>query len=171
MCNLFNDYIENIKDDILVWDFDIPDFFKKDKFKINIDLLKNKKTIEYIKSNYKIEYIFKIILGSFNKKRKKAIGIFNDQSLMLFNKFVDEFNSFIDKELNLNIEYELQKTNIKNFKDYWDLKYDTDSQGKIYPDVYSEFQEEGEDKKKKKSVFKGKSDLDNDLFDENELKK
>ena len=63
--------MSNMKDDILNFDFIIPEFFDKDKFRINTNLLKNKLTIEYVKSDPKIEYIFKVILGSFKQKRKK----------------------------------------------------------------------------------------------------
>ena len=49
--------------------------------------------IQYI-TNYgkcgltELEYIFKIILGSFNKKRKKPIGIFTENTVKLFNLFI-----------------------------------------------------------------------------------
>ena len=44
-------------------------------------------TKDYLEQDPKLEYIFKIILGSFNKKRKKAIGIFTDNTVKLFNLF------------------------------------------------------------------------------------
>ncbi|MCK9476948.1 MAG: hypothetical protein M0R46_13555, partial [Candidatus Muirbacterium halophilum] len=74
ICKLFNFYMVETKDDLLNFDFVVPEFFDKEKFKINIELITNKLTLEYIKEDDKLEYIFKIILGSFNKKRKKAIG-------------------------------------------------------------------------------------------------
>jgi hypothetical protein len=43
----------------------------------------------------KIEYIFKVVLGSFIKKRKKPIGIFTENTVVLFNKFVDEIDNHI----------------------------------------------------------------------------
>lgn len=162
ICQIFNDYMINIKNDINNWNISIPQFFKEEKFKINIDLLNNKKTIDFVKSDKKIEYIFKVILGSFNKKRKKPIGIFNEQTIEIFNNFVDKLNIHIDKLLNINREYSLQKSDLLNFNDYFKLNFNIDAGGKFYPDVYNRFsQEEKEDgaekSKNKKSKYRKKA--------------
>jgi predicted oxidoreductase (fatty acid repression mutant protein) len=134
----------------LNWDFIIPSFFKEDKFKINTDLINNDDTIKFIKSSDKIEYVFKSILSSFNKQKKKPVGVFDDVTLKLFNNTVDKIDRIIDKALMINREYELQKGDLKNFKDYFDLQYNTDSTGAQYfPDMYDEF-DDGDNKKKKK---------------------
>ena len=74
---LFNVYISEVKQDLLDFDFTVPEFFDKEKFKINTELISNKLTKDYIKESDKLEYIFKVILGSFSKKRKKPIGVFD----------------------------------------------------------------------------------------------
>ena len=150
ICNLFNEYIENIKKDIEDWDILVPNFFKEDKFKININLIKNKKTKDYIKSNSKIEYIFKSILGAFNKKRKKPIGIFNDKTIEHFNNEIENIFKYLDTVLKVNREYYLQKHDLLDFKDYFKLNYSTDFGGDIYPDVFDTMEDEAEDLKKKK---------------------
>lgn len=150
ICNLYNVYLNEIHNDLINFDFTIPDFFDKDKFKINIELITNKTTKKYIRENDKFEYIFKVILGSFNKKKVKPIGIFNEQTLVLFNNFVQEISDYIDTIQKKSTEIELQKQGLLNFKDYFDLKYDTDGAGQIYPDVYNEFETGISDKKKKK---------------------
>lgn len=155
---IFNSYMESNEKNLLEWNFAIPKFFKEDKFKINTDLLSNEQTIQYVKSNDKIEYIFKCILGSFQKKKKKIVGIFTENTLNIFNNFVTELSKLIDKNLKINREYELQKTDLINFKDYFNLKYETDADGEMYfPDVFDEFYD-GENKKKKgkkKTIKKG----------------
>jgi len=155
VCRLFNEYMKNNAKNIIAWDFIIPSFFKEDKFKINIDLISDEETKAYLKSDSKIEYVFKCILGAYNSKKKKPIGVFTEITLDLFNNFVDKLDRIIDKALKINREYELQKNDLKNFKDYFQLKYEVDSQEEIYPDLYDEFKEEGEEKKKKK----GEKDL------------
>jgi hypothetical protein len=151
ICQLFNEYMNNVKKHIDEWDINIPQFFKDEKFKINIDLLNNKKTIEHIKSNKKIEYIFKVVLGSFNKRKKKPIGVFNEQTVEIFNQFVDKLNAHVDKLLNINREYNLQKSDLLNFNDYFKLYFNIDTQGRLFPDVYNHFsrEETGGDKKDK----------------------
>lgn len=152
ICQFFNEYIENVKNHIDDWKINIPQFFKDEKFKINVDLLNNKKTIEHIKSDKKIEYIFKVILGTFNRRRKKPVGVFNDQTVEIFNNFVDKLNAHVDKLLNINREYNLQKSDLLNFNDYFKLSFNIDADKRLYPDVYNKFREvEGDGEKKGKS--------------------
>jgi hypothetical protein len=147
---LYNIYISEVKSDLIDFDFIVPDFFNKDKFKINTELITNKLTKEYINEHTKLEYIFKVILGSFNKKRKKPIGVFTENTVKLFNKFVDEIDNHINTYLGRMHEIELGKAGLLDFGDFFEIQYDTDAEGQVYPDVYSEFSgETTEDKKKK----------------------
>jgi hypothetical protein len=151
---LFNIYVSEVKQDLIEFDFVVPEFFDKEKFKINTELINNKLTKEYIKENSKLEYIFKVILGSFNKKRKKPIGLFTDNTVILFNKFVDDINTYIEKYLNKAQEVELTRAGLLDFGDFFEIKYDQDAEGEVYPDVYSEF-EKGVPEEKKKKGGKG----------------
>jgi len=149
ICKLFNIYISEIKEDLTNFEFDIPDFFDKEKFKINNELIKNKLTKDYINEDDKFEYIFKVILGSFNKKRKKPIGIFTSNTVILFNKLVNEIDGYISKYLGKMHEIELGRAGLLDFGDFFEIQYDTDAEGQVYPDVYDEFERGGEEKKKK----------------------
>jgi len=151
ICKLFNIYVSEIKQDILDFDFTVPDFFDKEKFKINTELIKNKLTRELISESEKLEYTFKVILGSLNKKRKKPIGIFTENTVSLFNKFVEDIDVEISKYLGKAQEIELGRAGLLDFGDFFDIQYDTDSEEQVYPDVYSEFEKgSGVEKKKKK---------------------
>ncbi len=149
ICKLFNIYVSEIKQDILDFDFTVPDFFDKEKFKINTELIKNKLTKELISESEKLEYTFKVILGSLNKKRKKPIGIFTENTVNLFNKFVEDIDVEISKYLGKAQEIELGRAGLLDFGDFFEIQYDTDSEDQVYPDVYSEF-EKGSDVEKKK---------------------
>ena len=153
---VFNEYIDNIKKELEDWNISIPEFFTDDKFRINTFLLKNQNTIDLIKSNGKIEYIFKLILSSFNKKKSKPIGIFNEKTLELFNEEVDKISNFLEEILKINREHLLRNNDLLNFKDYFNVSYNTDAAGQIYPDVdklMEEIPEAGE--KKKPGLKKG----------------
>ncbi len=150
ICKIFNIYLSEVKEDLLNFDFIVPEFFDKEKFKINTELISNKLTKDYIKENSKLEYIFKVILGSLNKKKKKPIGIFTDNTVILFNNFVDDINKYIENYLNKIHEVELTRQGLLDFGDFFDIQYDQDSEGEVYPDVYSEFEKgKSTDKKKK----------------------
>jgi len=157
ICQLFNEYMDNVKKNIDDWAINIPQFFQDEKFKINVDLLNNKKTIDHIKSDKKIEYIFKVILGTFNKRRKKPVGVFNEQTVEIFNQFVDKLNTHVDKLLNINREYNLQKSDLLNFGDYFKLYFNVDTDSRLYPDIYNHFAKEEEGGEKKGKSKKSKS--------------
>ena len=166
ICLLYNNYMFNMKEDIEKWDIIIPQFIKKDKFKININLIRNEETKKYIKMSDKNEYIFKIILGSYNKKRKKPIGLMTENTIEVFNKMIERINKFIENQLEIDRNYRYQKIDLLNFGEYFDLKVDRDSKGDIYPDVGIQFEEEPEtiiskDKKGKKSYTISKKDTKN----------
>ena len=152
MCKLFNMYIDDVRDDLLNFDFVIPEFFDKDKFKINKELIPNKLTNEIISESDKLEYIFKVILGSFNKKRKKAIGIFTDNTIVLFNTFVDKLDRIIDLHLNKIREIDLTRGGLLDFGDFFEIKYDEDGSGEVYPDVYDTFEKEPKSDKTKGKI-------------------
>jgi hypothetical protein len=149
ICKLYNIYVGEVKEDLLNFDFIVPEFFDKEKFKINTELISNKLTKDYIEDDPKLEYIFKVILGSFNKKKKKPIGIFTENTVKLFNKFVEEIDIHISQYLNKMHEIELGRAGLLDFGDFFEIQYDTDSEGNVYPDVYDEIQKGSSDKKKK----------------------
>jgi hypothetical protein len=145
------------------FDFVVPQFFDKDKFRINTELIPNKMTKEIISENKKFEYIFKVILGSFNKKRKKPVGLFTDATLVIFNTFVDKIQSKIDEFYKRKGEAELMRTGLVDFSQWFDVKYDVDSEGQVYPDVYNEIESESEESKKKKGKLGGVPDKGKDM--------
>jgi hypothetical protein len=154
---MFNIYLSQVKDDLLNFDFVVPEFFDKDKFRINSELIPNKLTRNYINEDKKLEYCFKVILGSFNKKRKKPIGVFTDSTMTIFNNFVDLIQSKIDLFLNKKSEIELTRSGLVDFGEFFDIKYDTDAEGQVYPDVYTEIERGStEDKDKKKGKLSQK---------------
>ena len=147
---LYNIYVGEVKEDLLNFDFIVPEFFDKEKFKINTELISNKLTKDYIEEDPKLEYIFKVILGSLNKKKRKPIGIFTENTVKLFNKFVEEIDIHISQYLNKMHEIELGRAGLLDFGDFFEIQYDTDAEGQVYPDVYDEFEKEKTSDKKKK---------------------
>jgi len=152
---LYNFYVAELKQDLLDFDFVVPEFFDKEKFKINSELIENRMTREYISESPKLEYIFKVILGSFNKKRKKPIGVFTESTVKLFNLFVDEIFWHIDSYMNKMHELELTRAGLLDFGDFFEIQYDVDGEGEVYPDVYTEFEKGSGDGKGKKGKGKG----------------
>jgi len=149
ICKLYNSYISDVKEDLLNFEFTIPEFFDKEKFKINRELIPNKLTNEILSESDKLEYIFKVILGSFSKKKKKPIGIFTENTIILFNSFVDKIDHLVDNYLNKLREVDLTRGGLLDFQDFFEIKYDQDGSGEVYPDVYDTFEKEPTSDKKK----------------------
>ena len=149
ICKLYNIYISSVREDLINFDFVIPEFFDKEKFKINTELIPNKLTKELLEQNSKLEYIFKVILGSLNKKKKKPIGVFTENTVILFNKFVDDIQTILDNHLNKIREVQLNKGNLLDFTQFFNINYDVDGAGETYPEVWDEIQSSSTDKKKK----------------------
>lgn len=157
ICKLFNMYMSEVKEDILNFDFIVPEFFNKEKFKINKELINNKLTNELLDESPKIEYLFKILLGSFTKERKKAIGIFTDSTVNIFNKFVKDIALAIDDYLGKLRETELSKSNLVDFSQWFDIEYSVDGSNSVYPDIYDTFDKEATSTSKdKKKGYSGK---------------
>ena len=149
---LYNMYISDVKEDLMNFEFSIPDFFNKDKFKINKELIKNKLTKEIIEESEKLEYIYKIILGSFNKKKKKPIGIFTENTVLVFNKFVDDIDIKIDNHLNKIREIQINNSDLLDFGDFFEIQFDKDGSGEVYPEVWDDIENANSDKKKSKKL-------------------
>jgi hypothetical protein len=101
------------------------------------------------------QYIYKIILGSFKKYRKKPIGIMKESTVELLNTMVKNISDYIDNSLSINRDYIFQKVDLLNFNDYFKINFDRDASGEIYPDIAPHFNKEsGEGKNKSKKGTK-----------------
>lgn len=150
--DLFNRYVEERAWRIKDFQFSIPPFFYDDKFKINKEFITNKQTKYIIDSSERSEFIFKVILQSFRIKKDKIVGLFNKNTIKIFNQYVDIINGMIDKALRIEREEELMKHNLLDFGSFYKIKYpDGDGEGKVYPDTYKKLDNETTiDNKKKK---------------------
>ncbi len=147
ICKLYNIYVSEVKEDLLNFDFVVPEFFDKDKFKINKEMISNGLTKDFISESSKLEYIFKVILGSFNKPRKKPIGVFTESTVSLFNSYVDKISRLIDTNLNKMREIEITKSGLLDFQDFFDIQYDKDGSGDVYPSAWEEIEKQSGQKK------------------------
>ena len=150
ICKLFNIYVSDVRDDLENFEFIIPEFYTAEKFKINRELIGNKITLELIDESDKLEYIFKCILSSFSKKRKKPIGIFTDNTVILFNNFVDKINILLDNTLNKMREIQITQSGLLDFDEFFSIEYDKDAAGDVYPQIWDEMDKLSDTKKKGK---------------------
>lgn len=152
ICLLFNMYVNEVNDDINNFNFVVPEFFNKDKFRINKEIIPNKITRQLVNDS-KLDYLFKCIFFSFKNKLKEPIGVLTPTMMNLFNSYVDQISLRIDKFFNKKSEFELGKKGLVDFSDFFEIKYDKDGEQKVYPSIVDEIKKPAEEKKKKKEPF------------------
>lgn len=154
MSKLFNNWIDKYEKNIVDFKFTIPTFFNQDKFKINQDFIHNKTTLDYINKNAKLEYAFKIILSSFQKERKKTIGIINEQTLIHLNALIKKIQIKVEELLNWNHKLSQFSYTQKNLSSFPNIKWDQDDKGYVFPDLTGALKKDLDNKKDIKKGFK-----------------
>lgn len=101
MCLLFNEYINSNYKNIQRLNIQIPEFFIKDKFRINFSLITNSETKELASNDTLKEYILKIILTTFNKEKSKTFGLVDDKLLVLLNDEINKIKNKINQDLGI----------------------------------------------------------------------
>ena len=94
MSKIFNDYISKNAVKYIGADFDSAGFASKPGFELNKEFITNEKTIELV-SNKDLSELFKIMLGSFRKKRTKETKIINADLMSQMNEIVDKIEDKI----------------------------------------------------------------------------
>jgi hypothetical protein len=78
---IFIDYLNDNKNTIDGFEFDTPAFAQIPEFQVNPKFIKNSVALNLIKSKQLFHDIFKVLLGTFKKERKRATGVI-DKSMM-----------------------------------------------------------------------------------------
>jgi hypothetical protein len=89
---MFNKFVKYKGDDYLELEIHLPEYLQKDFNNLNLDRIKNKKTLEYVLGSVNLKEIFRIFLASFRKKRRGENFIFTKRMNKFFNEIVDEIS-------------------------------------------------------------------------------
>jgi hypothetical protein len=79
-------------------DFKEPEYLKKDEFRLNKDLITDKRVLKYLDQDPSFESLYKLILNSFRKIKKRAGGIITSDIMTQFNKVVTEIEKRVDQK-------------------------------------------------------------------------
>ena len=146
---LYNIYIQKYEKNIIDFIFVVPEFFNQEKFRINQQLIKNQTTIDFINKHIKLEYVFKILLSTFQKEQKKCIGIINDTALIYLNELIRKIQIKTEEQFNYNKKLNKYAYQLKDISKFPNIKWEEDHKGYInYPNIVNNFDND-QDKKKK----------------------
>ena len=95
-------------------DFQEPDYLKKDEFRLNKPLIKDKRVLSYLESDDSYESLFKLILNSFRKIKKRAGGIITAGIIDQFNLLVGD----IQRVVSAKSTPKIQESQVPSFLDF-----------------------------------------------------
>ena len=107
--NIFNSYVESNASKYIGANFNSADFSDNKGFELNTSFIKNEKTVSLVQ-NRVLSELFKIVLGSFRKKRNKETDIINKDLMNQINEIVEAIELVVMSETNEN--------DVMNFKSY-----------------------------------------------------
>lgn len=95
--SVFVDFLDSYSSKYKEADFQEPDYLKKQDFRVNKDFIKSKSVLKYLEEDESYESLFKLILNSFRKIKKRAGGIITKGTLDQFNSLVSDIQERIDQ--------------------------------------------------------------------------
>jgi cytidyltransferase-like protein len=95
-------------------DFQEPDYLKKDEFRLNKPLIKDKRVLSYLDADDSYESLFKLILNSFRKIKKRAGGIITAGIIDQFNLLVGDIQGVVSAKSTPKI----QESQVPSFLDF-----------------------------------------------------
>ena len=99
ICAIFNDFIKDSDGAYEGVDFSEPAYLKKEEFDVNYELIPDETTLNLIKSSETNKRLFKIMLASFRKKRRKENAVMTKGVVVQFNATIDKINDHLSHDL------------------------------------------------------------------------
>jgi len=96
-------------------DFEEPEYLKKDEFRLNRDMIRDPRVIKWIEEDDSYESLFKLILNSFRKIKKRAGGVITPGMIDQFNMLVSDIEEAVKKKKSA-------KTNESEIPSFLDFK-------------------------------------------------
>jgi len=95
-------------------DFEEPSYLKKEEFRLNRDMIDDDRVVSLLDEDDAYEPLFKLILNSFRKIRKRPSGIISGDIIEQFNMVVKDINNYIEK----NKEESVKESEIPSFSGF-----------------------------------------------------
>jgi cytidyltransferase-like protein len=94
MSIIFNEYVDKHSSKYIGVNFESAEFSSAESFKLNAKHITNEKTLKYV-SNDILAELFKMILGSFRKKRTKTTDLIDADTMERMNEIIEKINEKI----------------------------------------------------------------------------
>jgi len=94
-------------------DFDEPEYLKRDEFRLNRDLINDRRVIKYVEKDDSFESLFKLILNSFRKIKTRAGGVVTSGMMEQLNMLIKDIKEYIKKP-----HVKVNESEFISFKDF-----------------------------------------------------
>jgi len=95
-------------------DFQEPQYLKRDEFRLNKKMIKDKRVLEYVEQSESLESLYKLILNSFRKIKKRPGGVITQE-------VINQFNSIL-KDIEKKVQPKKEKINESGLISFLDFK-------------------------------------------------
>lgn len=96
--DVFAKFLDENKEKYKGTDFEEPSYLKKDEFRLNKNLISDRKVLKYVEEDESFESLYKLILNSFRKIKSRASGIVTSGMIEQLNLLIQDIKDYIKKE-------------------------------------------------------------------------
>ena len=97
MGDVFSKFLEEYSDKYKGADFEEPEYLKRDEFRLNKDLIDDRRVLKYVNEDDSFESLFKLMLNSFRKIKSRAGGIITKGMMEQMNLLIRDIKDYIQK--------------------------------------------------------------------------
>ena len=97
MSDVFVKFLEENGDKYKGSDFEEPEYLKREEFRLNKDLIDDRRVLKYVNEDDSFESLFKLMLNSFRKIKSRAGGIITKGMMEQMNLLIRDIKDYIEK--------------------------------------------------------------------------
>jgi len=97
MGDVFFKFLEDHSDKYKGADFEEPEYLKRDEFRLNKDLIDDRRVLKYVNEDDSFESLFKLMLNSFRKIKSRSGGIITKGMMEQMNLVIRDIKDYIQK--------------------------------------------------------------------------
>jgi len=97
MSDVFAKFLDKYSDKYRGADFEEPEYLKREEFRLNKDLVDDRRVLKYVNDDESFESLFKLMLNSFRKIKSRASGIVTKGMMEQMNLLIRDIKDYIEK--------------------------------------------------------------------------
>ena len=97
MSDVFANFLEENSDKYRGADFEEPEYLKREEFRLNKDLIDDRRVLKYVNEDDSFESLFKLMLNSFRKIKTRPSGVVTKGMMEQLNLLIRDIKDYIQK--------------------------------------------------------------------------